>query len=185
MIDISKINLEELAGVVNIYPWYGGARKELCRRMSELGDGSWSEDQYAEAALYVRSRHIIADLLRKGRQTDYSDRDMDRMIRTELAGPSKPRVILAGGDFFSPDQYNRVRRSEDSVFSTFARQAREEGYRFEASGDPADFCTETLAEIYLEQGYYEQAKDIYSKLSLRYPEKSVYFATLIEKINNN
>ena len=30
----------------------------------------------------------------------------------------------------------------------------------------------------------EQAKEIYSKLILRYPEKSAYFATLIEKLNN-
>jgi hypothetical protein len=45
-----------------------------------------------------------------------------------------------------------------------------------------DFCTETLAKIYLEQDYTEQAIDIYSKLSLRYPEKSVYFAALIDEI---
>ena len=48
-----------------------------------------------------------------------------------------------------------------------------------------DFCTETLAQIYAEQGYNEQAKQIYSKLSLRYPEKSVYFASLIEKLDKN
>ena len=46
------------------------------------------------------------------------------------------------------------------------------------------YITETLAEIYAQQGYLEQAKNIYSKLILRYPEKSAYFATLIEKLNN-
>ena len=34
-----------------------------------------------------------------------------------------------------------------------------------------------------DQGYYEQAKDIYSKLILAYPEKNAYFAALIEKLN--
>ena len=42
-------------------------------------------------------------------------------------------------------------------------------------------CTETLARIYLEQDYAQKAIEIYSKLSLRYPEKSIYFASLIEK----
>ena len=46
-----------------------------------------------------------------------------------------------------------------------------------------DFCTEELAKVYLDQGYGEKAKQIYSKLSLLIPEKSVYFADLIEKID--
>ena len=45
------------------------------------------------------------------------------------------------------------------------------------------FCTETMAQIYAEQGYFEQAKDIYSKLILAYPEKNAYFAALIRKLN--
>ena len=46
-----------------------------------------------------------------------------------------------------------------------------------------NFYTETLAGIYLEQGYSQEAIDIYSQLILRYPEKSVYFAALIDEIN--
>ena len=45
-----------------------------------------------------------------------------------------------------------------------------------------DFVTETLASIYAQQGYYKKAVQIFEKLSLKYPEKSTYFAAQIEKI---
>ena len=45
-----------------------------------------------------------------------------------------------------------------------------------------EFVTETLASIYAQQGYYKKAVQIFEKLSLKYPEKSTYFASQIGKI---
>jgi hypothetical protein len=45
--------------------------------------------------------------------------------------------------------------------------------------DKEDFFSETLAKIYLKQKKYAKALEIIRKLSLHYPEKSLYFADQI------
>jgi len=46
-----------------------------------------------------------------------------------------------------------------------------------------EFLTETLAEIYVRQKKYDKAIVMFQKLSLKLPQKSVYFASRISDIN--
>ncbi|MBP5719937.1 MAG: hypothetical protein J6W82_02590 [Bacteroidales bacterium] len=194
-IDIKRLNMEELLGVVNIYPWYAGAHMELCSRLA--ASGGLGAGQLSQAALYVSSRRLLSDLMR--RKADYSDSQAGELLRrmNEPAAPEAPeapaevapaeaarRIFVVGGDYFSSTQYKEVRHADDNIFSGFATSERDD-VPAEAPEEAFDFCTETLAEIYAEQGYLDEAKQIYSKLSLRYPEKSVYFAALIEKLDKN
>ena len=52
-----------------------------------------------------------------------------------------------------------------------------------------DLITETLANLYLQQKNYDKALEAFKKLSLKYPEKNIYFASRIKEIevikNNN
>jgi hypothetical protein len=45
--------------------------------------------------------------------------------------------------------------------------------------------SETLAKIYLQQGHHEKATKAFEKLSLKYPEKSAYFAALAKEARLN
>ena len=191
-IDLKKINLDELVGVVTLYPWFGGARVELCRRMSKMGGDAWGVAQYADAAMYVGAREKLADLMSASQSKDWSDADVEQILKTYLSdneqNPSEPeplekrQVYVVGGDYFTQADYEQVRRSDDNVFSRYAAKAKVEKSYEDVQDPEFDLFTETLAQIYAEQGYYEQAKSIYSKLILAYPEKSAYFAALIKKI---
>ena len=76
-----------------------------------------------------------------------------------------------------------MRSDGDAVFTEIAKGARSSKPEAENDDILRSFCTETLAQIYAEQGYYKQAKYIYSQLLLRYPEKNVYFAAQIQKLD--
>ena len=164
--------------------------------MSRMGE-VLSDAQYADAAMYVVAREKIVSLRKSSSGQDWTDADVEKLLKSyiedkaaESIEPETPnvaqerKVYVVGGDFFSPSEYEKVRRSDDNVFSRYAAKARMEApvQSYEPEKE-ISFYTETLAQIYAEQGYYEQSKDIYSKLILAYPEKSAYFASLIEKIN--
>ena len=220
--NIKSLTMDELTGVIKAFPWFGAARVELCERMSKMGGGEWGKEQYADAALYVASRTIVSNIVRSSRKNDYSDKDVQTLLKRFIAPEPAPEPVadaqepgtgsgslrsapypgkgspgpvpapmrtyrrtvrVAGADFFSSDEYEGVKVDEDNYFSKF-KVARSEEVDSRGWEDPElGFCTETLAWIYAEQGYREEAKKIYSRLMLRYPEKITYFASLIEKLD--
>lgn len=48
-----------------------------------------------------------------------------------------------------------------------------------------DLVSEDLAEVYLQQGLKQEALAIYRRLSLLNPEKSIYFAEIIQRLETN
>jgi hypothetical protein len=52
----------------------------------------------------------------------------------------------------------------------------------EKSNVETEIITETMADVYLQQGKIDKANEVFEKLSLLYPAKSVYFAAKIEQL---
>ena len=90
-IDLKKLNLDELVGVINLYPWFGAARAELCARMSCMGEG-WSDAQFADAAMYVASRDKLAAIWRKARKGDWQDADVEHILKSYIDDKPKPEL---------------------------------------------------------------------------------------------
>ena len=255
--DLGTLSLGDLMEVIKEYPWFGAARKELCARMSGIGGNDWGTVQYADAAMYIPSRELIAEMVLAAPADGSAVRDAAAVIKEYIAtsapagsamaagtrtaapaaasaGPAgvdpvrasaaagapagvdpapaaasagtraaapaaasagevgasaasgqvyRRTVVPVGGDFFSKEEYASVTRESDKVFSRF-KAARSEADEEGKWKDPElGFCTETLGRIYAEQGYFDEAKKIYSRLMLRYPEKSAYFASLIRKLD--
>lgn len=187
-INIKTLTLDELVGVVNIYPWFSAARMELCRRMMSAGGTAWGEEQYSNAAMYINSRRLVADYLSDKHNETYSDKDVSEIVKSYInedrkkADKNQREIRVVGGDYFSKDEYDNIQKDENPLFTNIYTKEHPNISAKDAEIHDEFFYTETLAQIYVEQGYYDIAIRIYSKLLLAYPEKNAYFATLIEKL---
>ena len=94
--------------------------------------------------------------------------------------------MVPSGAYPARDAYGRIRSAggADGIVAGEGEPEEEVVLQPELDDDD-EVVTEELAEIYLAQGLRDKSVAIYRKLSLRNPEKSVYFAELIGKIENN
>jgi hypothetical protein len=90
------------------------------------------------------------------------------------------QYVLDEGEFNEPIK-NYI---QEQIETKNTKINPEETYK-PKSIDTIDFeeiISETLAKLYLKQGHKEKGIRMYEKLILKFPEKSVYFASEIEKL---
>jgi len=116
-----------------------------------LNDGNKKEEMVSQTSSIHEEEKEHPSVIPKGQVKNLDDL-IDKFIRND------PRITPSKAEFYSPTNIAKL-----SIV------------------DQEEFVSETLAKIYEKQGYFDKAIKVYQKLSLKFPEKNSYFASLIEK----
>ncbi len=100
---------------------------------------------------------------------------------TEIEEKEHPSVIPTGQVKNLDDLIDKFIRSDPRIPPSKAEFYSPTNIAALSIVDQEDFVSETLAKIYEKQGYFDKAIKVYQKLSLKFPKKNSYFASLVEK----
>lgn len=117
---------------------------------------------------------------------------LDQQVREHIFHIQSPELKLSEGNSIETIPF-KVHKKESPIIEKFIKEEPQitppspekvssENKARESAIDESGFVSETLAKIYTEQGLHHKAIETYKKLSLKFPEKSPYFADLIKQL---
>jgi hypothetical protein len=160
---VSKYNDDKLP--YTFLWWLAKTRKEheqifqpyVSPKQTAAQPNSELQQQYVEHIFHLQTPFSVADEAGKG--------------------PINYHIAHRGDDIIE----NFI-KNEPQIRAPKPEQLNNENKARKSAEDHNDLVSETLAAIYIEQTLYHKAIETYEKLSLKFPEKSRYFADLIQSL---
>ena len=171
----------ELKLVTEKYPWFNLGWMLYLKNL-KINESPDYPAVLKKVAVRVPDRKLLYSFLNAEIQKKAEKPDSENVLNS-LDEYDETAEISAGNpliDNFLNSNHASIRRTQGE------EENAETGNRIEiiekSDAENEELITETLAGIYFQQKNYEKALSAFKKLSLKYPEKSIYFATQIEEI---
>ena len=179
--------LDEVKKLTVNFPWFSIGWLLYLKNLKNLGHSDF-DAVLKKVAVMVPDRKVLFKFLNNElpkKQVEVSIEKTPAAYRLEGDVELQSENSLI--DKFLSTDGARLRTA--SLNSDTNRNGSEKELVDQSVKEDEELVTETLASIYFQQKNFDKALDSYKKLSLKYPEKSVYFAGRIEEIellkNNN
>jgi hypothetical protein len=192
-VEISPERIKELERLVDNFPWFSCGQLLLLKGMKQHQHPSFNA-RLLSASLYATSRERLHDYLKQVKVADpqaqnaaaaspnsdgFEVMPFDAVCEKVVEMPPEMSAL-------EPERQSFAKHHDKLIDIFLATQPSPMTPRSDVRDDDLaqpdeknaahELVSETLAEIYLAQGLPDKAEQIYSKLSLLYPEKKAYFA---------
>jgi hypothetical protein len=205
---LDQSSVMELKEIIDDYPFFPVARMLYLRNLRNI-DSYKFEQELVKHAIFIPDRALLFRLLDvQSKNNDrfellpYDEESFHRFFNEESEDFDNRETKYF--NYQVPDSFQildeqslnseRVETSGSDLIDQFIHGIIADTPLIELSPESGkilseqsnqigeELITETLANVYLKQGLYNEALQSYEKLSLKFPEKNSYFATQIEKI---
>ena len=178
---LSKETLPELQRLTEEYPFFHAADLLLIKNLHISGSPDF-EQTLKRTAIRIPDRKRLYMFLHSRREStagDYYFEQTDNEIRQSIEDDNAKQLP----ENYLINKFLSQKPRAIKIEKDIPANVPEKNEIIEKSvAETDELITETLAMIYFKQKKYEKALDAFKKLSLKYPEKSIYFASRIEEI---